>query len=114
MKKRMLKTLENTRFANTPIIAVAAGGMEPSDQEPIGIDGLISCLKENAYIPNRNITGPFMFSVDHCFSIRGQGTVMTGTVLSGSVSVNDNIEVPALKVLVLKNDVVYLPRRVIC
>jgi hypothetical protein len=28
-------------------------------------------------------------AVDHCFSIRGQGTVMTGTIHQGSVSVND-------------------------
>jgi selenocysteine-specific translation elongation factor len=26
-------------------------------------------------------TKPFLFAVDHCFSIKGQGTVMTGTVL---------------------------------
>lgn len=37
-------------------------------------------------------------SVDHCFSIRGQGTVMTGTILSGSISLGDSVEIPALKV----------------
>lgn len=37
-------------------------------------------------------------AVDHCFSIRGQGTVMTGTVLQGSLAVNDTVEIPALKV----------------
>lgn len=37
-------------------------------------------------------------AVDHCFSIKGQGTVMTGTILSGSVSLGDNVEIPALKV----------------
>lgn len=37
-------------------------------------------------------------AVDHCFSIRGQGTVITGTILQGSLSVNDNVEIPALKV----------------
>lgn len=50
---------------------------------------LIDTLKTNTYIPERDVQGPFIFSVDHCFSIRGQGTVMTGTALSGSVSVND-------------------------
>lgn len=24
---------------------------------------------------------PFLFAIDHCFAIKGQGTVMTGTVL---------------------------------
>lgn len=37
-------------------------------------------------------------SVDHCFSIKGQGTVMTGTILSGTISLGDNVEIPALKV----------------
>lgn len=37
-------------------------------------------------------------AVDHCFSIRGQGTVMTGTVLQGSLAINDTVEIPALKV----------------
>ena len=31
---------------------------------------------------------PFYFSIDHCFPIKGQGTVVTGTVLSGSVKVS--------------------------
>lgn len=30
-----------------------------------------------------------IFAADHCFSIRGQGTVMTGTMIQGSVAVND-------------------------
>lgn len=37
-------------------------------------------------------------SVDHCFSIKGQGTVMTGTILSGTISLGDSVEIPALKV----------------
>lgn len=37
-------------------------------------------------------------AIDHCFSIKGQGTVMTGTILSGSVNIGDNVEIPALKV----------------
>lgn len=40
-------------------------------------------------MPDRDASGPLVYAVDHCFSMRGQGTVMTGTVLSGSVSVND-------------------------
>ena len=46
-------------------------------------------LSDTVFVPNRSPSGPFIYSVDHCFPIRGQGTVMTGTVLSGSVHVND-------------------------
>lgn len=39
---------------------------------------------------------PFLFAVDHCFSIRGSGTVLTGTVLSGNVRVGSSVEVAHL------------------
>ena len=38
-----------------------------------------------------------VFNVDHCFGIKGQGTIMTGTVLQGSVKVGDSVEISALK-----------------
>ena len=31
----------------------------------------------------------FAMAVDHCFAIKGQGTVLTGTVLSGSISIGE-------------------------
>ncbi|CAG5129923.1 unnamed protein product [Candidula unifasciata] len=98
LKKRMWKTLETTKFANCPIVAVAAkpGGPEATETEAVGIQDLISAIQNNTYLPSRSEEGPFIFSVDHCFSIRGQGTVMTGTVLSGKVCVNDTVEIPSL------------------
>lgn len=100
MKKRMLKTLENTCFANSMVVAVAAkpGGPDSPDCESIGIQELIDCLNNSVYLPERDPSGPLIYSVDHCFSIRGQGTVMTGTMLNGSVAVNDTVEIPTLKV----------------
>ena len=56
---------------------------------PLGISELIDSLSVYCYWPVRDVKGPFIFSVDHCFSIKGHGTVMTGTVLSGAVSIND-------------------------
>lgn len=99
MSRKILKTLEGTKFKESAkVVAVAAnpGGDESSDKH-LGIDNLIKVLKEQTYCPQRSSDGPFVFSVDHCFSIRGQGTVMTGTVLSGCVSVNDNIEIANLQ-----------------
>nr|XP_033781957.1 selenocysteine-specific elongation factor isoform X2 [Geotrypetes seraphini]XP_033781958.1 selenocysteine-specific elongation factor isoform X2 [Geotrypetes seraphini] len=101
MTKKMQKTLENTKFRGSPIISVAAkpGGPEaPETCATEGISELIELLKSQTYLPTRDPSGPFLMAVDHCFSIKGQGTVMTGTILSGSVSLNDNVEIPALKV----------------
>ena len=46
---------------------------------------------------NRGTNKGFLFAIDHCFQIKGQGTVITGTVLSGKTKVGDTIELPALK-----------------
>ncbi|XP_003973247.2 selenocysteine-specific elongation factor isoform X1 [Takifugu rubripes] len=101
MTKRLHKTLENTRFKDCPVIAVAAkpGGPEaPDTEEPQGVPELIELLKKQTYLPKRDPGGDLLIAVDHCFSIRGQGTVMTGTVLQGSLAINDTVEIPALKV----------------
>lgn len=55
-------------------------------------------LKKQTYLPQRDPGGDLLMAVDHCFSIRGQGTVMTGTILQGSLAINDTVEIPALKV----------------
>ncbi|XP_022046768.1 selenocysteine-specific elongation factor [Acanthochromis polyacanthus] len=101
MTKRLHKTLENTRFKECPVIAVAAkpGGPEAAvTEEPQGVPQLIELLKKQTYLPLRDPGGDLLMAVDHCFSIRGQGTVMTGTVLQGSLAINDTVEIPALKV----------------
>ncbi|XP_008157596.1 selenocysteine-specific elongation factor isoform X1 [Eptesicus fuscus] len=102
MTKKMQKTLENTKFRGAPVIPVAAkpGGPEaPETEAPQGISELIELLTSQISIPTRDPSGPFLMSVDHCFSIKGQGTVMTGTILSGSISLGDSVEIPALKVV---------------
>ncbi|XP_063093877.1 selenocysteine-specific elongation factor isoform X4 [Cavia porcellus] len=102
MTKKMQKTLESTKFRGAPIIPVAAkpGGPEaPETEAPQGIPELIELLRSQISIPTRDPSGPFLMSVDHCFSIKGQGTVMTGTILSGSISLGDSVEIPALKVV---------------
>ena len=66
----------------------------------IGFDGLKkeidSQISREPEI-KRNFEANFVFAVDHCFPIKGHGTVLTGTVLQGRISVNDSIELPRLK-----------------
>lgn len=80
-----------------PVSAKIGGHEDVTNDESIGISELIEELQKLTYLPSRDPNGPFVFAVDHCFSIKGQGTVMTGTVLSGSIQVNSNIEIAALK-----------------
>lgn len=81
-------TLKNTKFHDCSIVPVSAFP-DVSELASNSISNLIEVLKQLVFIPKRDASGNFLFSVDHCFSIKGQGTVMTGTVLQGKISVND-------------------------
>ena len=60
-----------------------------SKLDSIGMDILVEELKNKINIPNRSADGNLLFAVDHCFSIKGKGTILTGTVLSGGLAIND-------------------------
>ena len=93
MTKRLAATLQSTKFANSKIIAIAA---KTAGGDSHGIGELMAALQEMLYLPVRDQSGPAVFAVDHCFAIRGQGTVMTGTVLQGALAINESIEIPSL------------------
>lgn len=92
ISKKIQKTLEPTIFKGCNIIPVSAIAS-------INIDKLITSLLEEVSKLNltRNPDAPFIFAFDHCFAIKGSGTVLSGTVLQGSIRVNDSIEIPQLK-----------------
>uniref|UniRef100_A0A224YYR3 Selenocysteine-specific elongation factor n=1 Tax=Rhipicephalus zambeziensis TaxID=60191 RepID=A0A224YYR3_9ACAR len=101
MTKRLKKTLEKTKFAEAAVVPVAAnpGGAETVEPaSALGLTGLVEALCHAARLPERQDKGPLVLSVDHCFLVKGQGTVLTGTILQGSVSINDVVEIPSLKV----------------
>lgn len=108
MKKKIHKALSSSKFANCVIIPISAamGGekvaaiMNTEQEQSVpteGVDRLIEAVKDAMPLPKRNINAPFFFAIDHCFPIRGHGTVITGTVLSGSVAINQMIEIPQLQ-----------------
>jgi selenocysteine-specific elongation factor len=74
MTKKLHKTLENTKFAQCPVVAISANpNSEETNSQPLGIECLIEKLKEITFIPMRNADGPFLYAIDHCFNIKGQG-----------------------------------------
>ena len=64
---------------------VPAGGGEGAKAGAVGVDELVAALVALVPPEPRKQGGPFLLAVDHCFAIRGQGTVLTGTVLAGSL-----------------------------
>ena len=106
MTARLSNTFKATKFKECEMVPVAArpGGavdMSAGGEPPVGVDALVERLMtrvERAHARReRRKKDAFLFAVDHCFPIKGQGTVLTGTVLSGKCAVGDVIELPNLK-----------------
>ena len=80
-------TLAETALAGAELIPVSAVTGE-------GIDDLRTLLFEEASrFVGRAASGRFRLAVDRSFTLHGVGTVVTGTVLSGSAGIGDNVVV---------------------
>ncbi|ETO28049.1 hypothetical protein RFI_09084 [Reticulomyxa filosa] len=110
------KVFAKTKFGkNVPMISITANeggtkkGSNPPGDNPTfdrnpeetskkarGLDQLIEKLLANLDIPNREEQAkkPFIAAVDHCFNIKGQGTILTTTVLQGTVAMHQVVEIP--------------------
>ena len=81
------RALSTTRLANAPVVAVSTVTGE-------GIDDLRAHLFDAAHSFGRRPTGGcFRLAVDRSFTLAGAGTIVTGTVLSGEVAVDDRVVV---------------------
>jgi len=77
--------VRGTFLENAPIIPVSAATRK-------GLDQFIQVLDDlSARIPERASTGLFRLPIDRVFSMKGFGTVITGTLASGSVRVGDAV-----------------------
>ena len=78
MSTNIRKAFSKTKYGDgIPISFVSAVTSE-------GLDSLVDTISHIEPVRNdRN--GVFHLSFDHCFTVKGQGTVLTGTILSGSV-----------------------------
>ena len=100
-EKKMRNALRGTKFENATMVGISAcvGGEKVAAIGGVGGDsshlsgthnmhGLLEVLQSHMRAPNRDVKPSpdrFHFAVDHCFPIKGQGTVLTGTCLSGKM-----------------------------
>ena len=78
--------LASTPLRDAPILPVSA-------VTGAGLDALVQALDRAAKeARGRDVTGPVRLPVDRVFSVEGIGTVVTGTLWSGSVRVGDTLE----------------------
>jgi selenocysteine-specific elongation factor len=74
---------EGTFLEGAPIVLVSA---RTGEGLPALVDAIARLARE---VPERPADGPLFLPVDRAFSMKGFGTVVTGTLLSGQVSAGD-------------------------
>ena len=98
VKNDIKELINNTFMSNSSILEVSA-------IKNTGIDEVrneIITISKN--IPERKKTGIFRMHIDRAFSKMGFGTVVTGTVFSGTVNIGDSVELlPSKKLLKVRN-----------
>ena len=82
---------------DTPIVRVSGLKALEGDAEYEGrIVELMAAVDEFFEQPERDIDRPFLMPIEDVFSITGRGTVVTGRIEQGKVSVGDTIEIVGL------------------
>ncbi len=96
VRDEIREELEGTFLKSAPIHFVSAIKNQGIEELKILIDSLTSDLEP------RDSTGPLRLPVDRSFVISGFGTVVTGTLVQGSVHVGDTVSIvpPGLEVRV--------------
>eukprot|EP01017_Pseudomicrothorax_dubius_P011967 TRINITY_DN14646_c0_g1_i2.p1 TRINITY_DN14646_c0_g1~~TRINITY_DN14646_c0_g1_i2.p1 ORF type:complete len:161 (-),score=39.33 TRINITY_DN14646_c0_g1_i2:33-515(-) len=88
------KVFARSKFgAGVPIVPISAGTATSPSQN---VDILIQTVLSQINVPQRNDKGPFFFMIDHCFPLKGQGSVVTGTVIQGSTRIGDEVDFPQI------------------
>jgi selenocysteine-specific elongation factor len=85
VKEEIAQFTGGTFLENAPILPVSAANGQ-------GLPELVATLDRiSADIPARSSAGLFRLPVDRVFSMKGFGTVITGTLVSGKVSVGERV-----------------------
>jgi selenocysteine-specific elongation factor len=79
--------LKGTFLEGEPIVPVSAKTGQGLDELKHALQGLVE------RVPPKHLQGKFRLPVDRVFTIRGFGTVVTGTLFSGRIRVEDRIEI---------------------
>lgn len=80
-------SLSDTFLKNSPIIPV-------SSTAGTGLDSLLDALQTTCEdVQTRDTSGSFRLPVDRIFTLTGFGTVVTGTLVSGTIHVGDPVDI---------------------
>lgn len=91
-EERINRVEAQTRFIVDDLDFAHVEYVRVSAKKRKGIGELRAALLRVLTPRPRNTGGPFLMPIDHAFSVKGHGTVVTGTVLRGEVSVGDETQ----------------------
>ena len=97
MEIRDLLTFYGFDGEKTPIIRGSATGALAGEEKWVkGVDELMEKVDSFIPLPVRPIDQPFLMSVEDVFSITGRGTVATGRIERGVITVGEAVEIVGL------------------
>jgi len=86
---------------DTPIIAgsalMALNGQDENELGTTAVKNLVEALDSYIPEPERDTDKPFLMPIEDVFSIQGRGTVVTGRIERGIITVGDEIEIVGMK-----------------
>ena len=100
MEVRDLLTSYNFPGDEIPIIKGSALKALEGDQSEVGVPSvlkLVAAMDEYFPLPTRVIDKPFLLPIEDVFSISGRGTVVTGRVERGIITVGSEVEIVGIK-----------------
>ena len=92
--------LSKYEFDGDNISIIRGSATAALDGKPEGLEAiqnLLDAVDKDIPEPVRDIDQPFLMSIEDVFSITGRGTVVTGRIERGIVTVGDTIEIVGLK-----------------
>jgi selenocysteine-specific elongation factor len=87
VKEDVAEFVSGTFLEDAPVVAVSGATGQGLDELKEVLDGMAADLQE------QSAQGPFRLPVDRVFTMKGFGTVITGTAVGGEVEVGQEVEV---------------------
>ena len=91
-------SFSKTKFGNEiPIVPISSIKKDDNNKDVSNLlSHLLSCIDYDK-VNNEPGKDSFLAFVDHCFNIKNKGTIITCTIIKGTVKVNDEIFFPELQ-----------------
>jgi len=92
--------LKKYQFPGDEVPIVRVSALKAFEGDPEAEKGILELMKAvDEYIPTppRELDKPFLMPIEDVFSIKGRGTVVTGRVERGKITVNDEVEIVGIR-----------------